>query len=317
MSHGAPSGGYVFGNKNQWRRDTYGLYRSELERRSKRLADAKLFMMPGPTDAEIRHALRVGFSERHIHICDDNAARVAVHRKSFPALGGTYGVDVARAFDRLEPNTIHCASLDFTGCVADPVMDALTAVGRSHSLKAVSTVVVNVQRGREPAAWLRSMRECEGWHLTSGIRQRCREVAVRGYEISPMDAVRVAYIGNALCGDNGAVRIARVGSYRSNAVTMLWAGFVRYDLTLLSLAYRFQVEELADKTRHIAQGGGHRNITSRRRFKRELSEVVRTAAELLELEKTTHVASTPETWTALDGHLREIVATNTARVVAA
>lgn len=115
MSRRAPSGGYGFARKSDYRRKIWATFRDTLKARMP-LADAQAMLMPSLEGKEIETALNAGFRERNLHVVDDNPAIVATLKRRFPEIN-TYGVKAFEAFNRMSERGIRvdCANLDFCG----------------------------------------------------------------------------------------------------------------------------------------------------------------------------------------------------------
>lgn len=226
---------YLNDAKMLWRRDLWscvmGASRSKVN---------DVAIMPGDNGLEIGVLRSMGVPVDGIHLIDENAAIVATHRRKIPDLGGTYGVTVARAFERMaqEGVRLDAAHLDYCSNASDRVAAELAHVGRSGVIRPGGAVAITILRGRERG---QVQERFDAAHALDEIRAEHDDSylpdpvgwhsELDGLEPTWRDLYRGAWAGRQL--KNGleglglnAVAI-RHGAYRSGvrAHTMYWVIF--------------------------------------------------------------------------------------------
>ena len=229
---------YTTDAKMLWRRKIW----TALERRAGvPLNDVAL--MPGKGDDEVRVALSIGVKESGIRLIDHNAAVVATHRRARPGIGGTYGVTVARAFERMAADGVRldAVHLDFCACVSGKILEEVRHVAASRVLRREGSVSVTVLRGREIGDVGRRITEAGEFmewcgHLMDHERDLGWDgglggVGFKGTDVARIDALRDALNRGSGCDawDNDSWSPTDAGAYHSAAgtQTMLWAVFTR------------------------------------------------------------------------------------------
>jgi hypothetical protein len=153
----APTHGYDFGNKRQYRRDVWATARKWAgpERSS-----LNVLLMPSSEGDEVDVALRAGFREERLFLVDRNPA-IAAHMKRRYPRARCLGVDVDRAATRLarEGVRIQVANLDLCS-PADWASSIASSVVSSGAIDEAALVFVTYLKGRERAGALPVMRKC-------------------------------------------------------------------------------------------------------------------------------------------------------------
>lgn len=116
MPRTAPTNGYDFSRKRDYRRKVWATFRDRLKANRLAVADSHALLMPSLEGDEIDVALNAGFREQHLHVVDKEPAIVATLKRRYPRVN-TYGVTVSRAMSRIQRDGIklRCANLDFCG----------------------------------------------------------------------------------------------------------------------------------------------------------------------------------------------------------
>lgn len=146
----APTSGYKFGNKNQWRRWTWNRIVELLHVPQKH---AVTLYLPGPDDFDREEALRRGFSPLNLIGVDRNARSVEEHRASGRL--GIHGDFTALLRGWNESRPAHVVFGDFTsGLQHSYLTDIVGVMFWPHYLHAVWAF--NFMRGRDPSSnWFR------------------------------------------------------------------------------------------------------------------------------------------------------------------
>lgn len=141
-----PNSGYKTTEKKAWRQQVW----SHLASMSPKMYRKKhnVFLLESLDGLEIEHALRLGFQENRLFVCNGNPAVVAHLKRRYPEIR-TYGVSAERAFLRIaeEGHALNLVSLDFCSCLSTPVLETLLACRVALSDAAI--VSTNMLRGRE------------------------------------------------------------------------------------------------------------------------------------------------------------------------
>jgi hypothetical protein len=219
----APSTGYNFGNKRQYRRKVWKEAATFL--RGHR-PTAQVMLMPSSEGAEIEVAERNGFKQSNMHVVDRNPAIVAHLKRKFPYIN-TYGVDVVRALRRMGDKGIvlNFANLDLCQTMGG-VTPVLQEIGDMYEPFADKNLVfVTIQRGRERGLD-RMVKEIEGcygedlpWHDEHHPNP--------GWSI--YDKARAEWVSGLLFGEyvQRGQTACKPHIYKSKEVTMLYVGWVR------------------------------------------------------------------------------------------
>jgi len=111
---------------------------------------AKAFVVDTTEGFEIEKALKLGFAEKHIHVCNVNPAIVATLKRRFPSIV-TYGVAAEVALRRAHSEGIRfeVISLDLCGPLSLRTLDTLDAA--RAVVNGVGSVGLTLMRGREPS----------------------------------------------------------------------------------------------------------------------------------------------------------------------
>lgn len=228
MDRSAPTQGYDFGTKRQYRRQVWRYF--DLVTKHMK-TDVHVGLMPSIEGDEIEVALSKGFRESHLHVVDRNPAIVAHLKRRYPRIN-TYGVTVGSAADRMVRRGIQlaCFNLDFCSSMHASLLDEIQYVAASGCLAQKSAVAITMLRGREnkARALLDYFRETGIKGLSNrgpvhveanndNARMQCVYVALTNLRASARRVVRLVDRGNY-------VFVMRQETYRSVAghQTMMW-----------------------------------------------------------------------------------------------
>jgi hypothetical protein len=233
---------YATEEKMMWRRRLWG-YVAELAGGVSSVA-----ILPGLGDYEIDVVRSLGVVEDRLHLIDHNAAIVAGHRKKRPGLGGTYGVPVARAFERMAARgvTLDAAHLDYCACISDTMLTELRHVGACPVMKHKGVIAVTALRGREVGSikdrfdvaneYDEIAHPTRVWEEGADSSEEEWDGGPSGLQHTRRDTYRAAAIEEALnagCGEawysSNGWRVYHFGAYRSGAgaQTMWWCVLAR------------------------------------------------------------------------------------------
>ena len=155
MKRRAPKGGYLFDDKDTYRKVIWQEFAKAVNPRT-----ANVLMMPSIEGREIEVAERCGFRRDRIYVVDMNPAIIVSLRARYPGLPtvkGAHGVTVGLACERLAEAgvKIRAMNLDFTACAGAPMVSELDVVMRSGAMMVGGTSVLAVTqlRGRETGRW--------------------------------------------------------------------------------------------------------------------------------------------------------------------
>lgn len=196
-----PLGGYDFGNKRQYRREVWALFRKEL---GQDRASADVLLMPSLEGAEIEVALRAGFREQRLHVLDRNPAIVATLRRRFSRIN-TYGIPLSRIGERAPQGFFAAANLDLTANVGDGFYREVNAFARAGVVRDGGLVAISILRGRE---------------MKLGELKRAVEVARAGMEHLPF----VEYLPSVLSLNADPSRSDEDNTRLAAVRAALWAG---------------------------------------------------------------------------------------------
>lgn len=230
MKRSAPSGGYDFGNKRQYRRTIWKRFR---EHCGTARSTVQCLLMPSIEGHEIEVAMANGFREANLHVVDRNAAIVAHLKRRFPQIH-TYGVELSEACRRMcrEGVPIGVANFDLCSNIGSGPMKSLARVG--VGLRGIcgpdTLVAVSILRGRETKwafqhAFSKTQLSRPTFHLFSHLQDgdvtRCQSAAV-ALTCGMVRAEKAAGLANSCVLMPKSERDA--GIYRSVAgsQTMLW-----------------------------------------------------------------------------------------------
>lgn len=145
--HRAPRGGYSSPVKHEWRERVWLQFGAWLRREVRPLSS--VFMVETTEANEIETALRHGYAEKNLHVCNVNPAIVATLKRRFPSIT-TYGVDADRALRRSFEAGIRfdLISLDLCGPLSLRTLDVLDAA--RSSVNGFGMIALTMLRGREP-----------------------------------------------------------------------------------------------------------------------------------------------------------------------
>lgn len=235
MNRSAPTDGYDFGAKRQYRRDVWATF-SRFAARQPRLATALL--MPSAEGDEVEVALRNNFREDRLHLADQNAA-IAAHLKRRYRRSTCHGVSVSRAAERLAKRGVRLdvANLDLCGHidVGSPTANEIRAFITTGVMADRSLLAITTLRGRERRLdWLKRSAD-----VISDVYKQ-REVPINGHVSHEGDAARitelVCLLREPVQRSVGITRylpkLLRHGTYRSNHQTLLWAVFVLFAIII-------------------------------------------------------------------------------------
>jgi hypothetical protein len=147
MKRSAPKEGYDFGNKRQYRRD---IWETANHYFYGNISDKKIFMMPSLEGTEIDIAIKKGFSEYNIIICDKEPAYVETLKRKYPKIK-TYGVELNRAIERMKADKIELdiMNADLCGPISNKLFDTIKLLSTSGIMRDDSTFIVTILKGRE------------------------------------------------------------------------------------------------------------------------------------------------------------------------
>ena len=213
----APSDGYDFGNKRQYRRNIWNAFASFCGTHA---ATAHAFLMPSSEGDEIDVALNAGFRESNLHLCDDNPAIVAHLKRRYPSAHG-YGRRFDVAGSVITPQLIACANLDLTGTIDGAATDVRAFI-RTGCMRHHAMIAVTALRGRERGSHMQRACRYQRKPVIQVDRQSGR-VTCEG--LTSVDVARTLEAAAAVSFNTGYVaRFRRLGKYRSTAghQTMIW-----------------------------------------------------------------------------------------------
>lgn len=217
----APAEGYDFGNKRQYRRDVWGIFRDlcPVPR-----GEADCLLMPSSEGDEIGVALSKGFREDRLHLVDRNPAIVATIKRLIAPRAETYGVDLERAASRLRCETLAMANLDLCGPVSPSLCATVENFSATAPFRHESLIAVTVMRGREDRQTMQYLRDAaspgSALAYIDAIGDPCR---LHNVEIGLVDLGRLVALLHAMSGAGRWMpELVRWGAYGSNRVTMMW-----------------------------------------------------------------------------------------------
>lgn len=187
VGRSAPAMGYDFGNKRQYRRIIWRMFRES----PYWSPSAHALLMPSSEGDEIEVALRRGFHQSHLHVVDRNPAIVAHLKRRYPLIH-TYGVSVERAAERIADagQTISFANLDLCGPIARPLLQVVEGVALSGVIEN-GVIAVTMLRGRERAGARELLRDAA--RVPNLTMDLAREHAVRYALECPVDFDGIRY----------------------------------------------------------------------------------------------------------------------------
>lgn len=214
MSRRAPAGGYDFGNKRQWRREIWKVFRDHCSVRGPAL------LMPSLEGDEIDVAKANGFREDQLHVVDNNPAIVATLRKRFPRIK-TYGVSAARATERMAKAgvTVGHMNLDLTACVSPGLVGECRSIAASGAMAPHCVVAVNMLRGRETRSTFDYLQALGDEQVSRNPEMG--DMRFRGYRLTVADIARLHTILLPFA-QHRIWRLLRAGIYKTGPQTMLW-----------------------------------------------------------------------------------------------
>lgn len=193
-----PSGGYAFSEKSLWRTAIWERIAASTPKPQR--AAKQVFLIESLEGLEIAKALRLGFVEQNLHVCNATPAVVATLKRRHPLIH-TYGVVADRALRKIAdgPFKMDIVSLDFCACLSVRVVNTLRLVGPAGATHCV--VAVNVLRGRESGPFAATdaadfMRRTRAWRRS--VRPGAARAQVDGLE--GLDRGRLAWITFSLAG---------------------------------------------------------------------------------------------------------------------
>jgi len=144
----APTGGYDFGNKRQYRRVVWKRAAEFLTHRRK---SVHVLLMPSLEGDEIDVALSKGFCQQNMHVVDGNPAIVATLKRRYPYIQ-TYGVDIVRACKRIADKGTKLSFANFDFCThSEGAREILFQLRdfEADLFASAHMLAITVQRGRE------------------------------------------------------------------------------------------------------------------------------------------------------------------------
>jgi hypothetical protein len=223
----APSDGYDFSRKRDYRRKVWATFRDVLKRDHISVANANVLLMPSLEGDEIEVAMNAGFRESNLHVVDFEPAIVATLKRRYPRIN-TYGVSASRAMERLarEGVRIRCANFDFCNQVSMPLQRELETISMFGSWKGeivgadysctgelrgvfedVAVVAVSQLRGREPRKWSNG----------ADVADDELDVDLKSLQLGPLDSVMLTDVAKAF----GAETANRIRSNALNEVSRM------------------------------------------------------------------------------------------------
>jgi hypothetical protein len=240
--HRKPRHGYDVEEKRAWR---VALWEQFAHAVRPNCRDCVNVFMIETTDAfEIKQALRLGFLEQNLHVCNVNPAIVASLKRKYPAVT-TYGIPAERALRRAqrEGTRFSVISLDLCGPISARTHDTLHAA--RPVFDGVGVVGLTMLRGREPkgitleipgrpAPWrklfqTRFLSRAHGRDLLRGtdimrIGAPFLHLTFGPVSWGPVNRKGISTISPVRPADEDCVvTIRRAGIYPSGQLTMLWA----------------------------------------------------------------------------------------------
>jgi hypothetical protein len=233
MNRRAPKEGYDFGNKRQYRREVWSVFR--LFAHTDRFR-ARVLLMPSAEGDEIEVALRNGFRLENMVIVDRNPAIVATLNRRYGNRMQAMGCDVVRAAERLVAagQWVNIANLDLcghTGSSADVARQFVdTGVFGECGMLAVTCL-----KGRETASTMDNLNQMTT--ATRVMNDEWPELITANPEwVARLKAlpvktnVRLHWIQYRLDDDGAPIEqrrywtaLSRCGEYRSTSrQTMVW-----------------------------------------------------------------------------------------------
>ncbi len=199
MTHrAAPTGGYDFGNKRQYRRTVWSQFRKFC---GGQVAEKHALLMPSSEGDEIEVALANGFRQEHLHIVDENPAIVATLKRTRFSRIHTYGVTTARAIDRIrkEGIALTCANFDFTGPILTGAQErVIHASTLPEAFAPRNVLAITCLRGRDDPTML-GMAQAMYRESLRGVRRMCDAhpgmLQMRPYQmLDDTDETRLLYM---------------------------------------------------------------------------------------------------------------------------
>lgn len=238
MDRAAPSGGYDFGNKRQYRRSVYSLFS---DRWDTCRSVCQIALMPSSEGDEIDVALSKGFKEYNLHIIDMNPAIVATLKRSrFPRVT-TYGVTVGRAAERMVKDGIWIdgANLDFSGSLSEDTLSQISSM--ADRIRQTGLIFVAFERARDGSSVRSEMEKiASNDSVFSGSSEFLLPEERKSGQFDGIlyktDFSRLVLVMSALGGSKFGqpadpwdarhqVAISRSGRYQSGSTPMIWGAF--------------------------------------------------------------------------------------------
>lgn len=234
MNRSAPSDGYDFGNKRQYRRDVWS-EAADFCRHQR--STAQVLLMPSIEGDEIEEAERRGFKRYNMHVVDNNAAIVVHLKRRFPGIN-VYGVDVLSALKRIVKAGVKLSFANFDFCShVEHLRHTIDKIGiMDDAFTQQSLVCVSVMRGREQHSFVK-VANIMG-DPDEGMNKMMRyslwpQMRLKVDLMSEVDRFRLMLVHSGLTQhiDGHGCKITFLDKspkiYKSNKVTMMWMGFKR------------------------------------------------------------------------------------------
>ena len=233
MNRSAPSAGYDFGNKRQYRRD---IWCEAAEFCAHKKNDAHVLLMPSSEGDEIEVAEQYGFKRRNMHVVDKNPAILAHLTRRYPGINTSgYGCDVMEALSKIAERGIKLSVANFDLCShvvgAEPLLEEVRKVRRDafvdHCL-----IFATVMRGRESLGgkgsfqYVAQNESCVSWFESlaglSVVPNQLNKLC------SVEDRLRAGMMISALINAHERFFVLPKAPkiYKSERVTMMWVGVV-------------------------------------------------------------------------------------------
>lgn len=212
MKRSAPSGGYDFGPKRDYRRRVWG---GISEAVGPHKSDKHILLMPSIEGDEIAVAEGKGFRRANMHVVDANPAIVAHLQRRYPGIN-TYGVTASRACERITDSGIVLAAcnFDFTNSVGFPLLDEIHEIWEHDCIVAGTMLGLTVLRGREPSYMAAALDEVTHCLYNDRAMEETRQ-SFRG--LTKRDVGRMTMVSGVM-----GLTLHRYGIYLSGKQTMLW-----------------------------------------------------------------------------------------------
>lgn len=225
----APSSGYDFGQKRQYRRSVWATFRRVLSSNGRSVAGDQALLLPSSEASEIDVALANGFRERNLHVVDRNPAIIAHVKRRYPRVN-SYGCSIGDIGERLVKKGVRlrCANLDLCSQVSTALCDEVGAFVRSGCMEErFAMLAVTTLRGREQRDFSDQINNALNVEAQSKLREFMRPKQAMA-SLSDNDVQRLLMLKYSATTNEQAAEIYRAEKYRSTAgnQTMLWAVFV-------------------------------------------------------------------------------------------